>query len=145
MTLQAKLIALVVAFLCGLLLGVVAMHYVQQAGLAAQLKAQIAADQQVMDKRIEDERAVAKQVTAQLDQERSKTSTLNGQLADLRATNQSLTEQITDAQFHPAPQVVPSHPAVVCPGHPVASPEFLQLYDAAAGATGGAAHGASSG
>lgn len=145
MTLQAKLIAAFIAFVLGVIVGSGLCALFHRASAAADLKAQIDHDQQVMDKRIEDERAVAKQVTAQLDQERSKTSTLNGQLADLRATNQSLTEQITHAQFHPAPQVVPSHPAVVCPGHPVASPEFLQLYDAAAGATGGAAHTASPG
>lgn len=144
MTLQAKLIAAFIAFVLGAIVGSGLCTLFHRASAATALKAQVAYDQKVMDKRVEDERVAAKRLTAQLDQERGKTSTLNGQLADLRATNQSLTEQITHVQFHPAPQVVPSHPAVVCPGHPVASPEFLQFYDAAA-AAGGAAYSAGPG
>jgi len=145
MTSQIKLAIVAIAFVIGAIVGSGLCTLIHRASAAADLKAQIDHDQKVMDQRIEDERAAAKRIANQLDQERSKTSTLNSQLADLRTTNQTLTEKISHVDFHPAPQVAPSHPAVVCPGHPVASPEFLQLYDAAAGATGGAAHGAGPG
>jgi hypothetical protein len=119
-----------------------------QAAAAKTMKTQVDAANAAADKRVADEQAAKKTTEDQLTLERNKTADLNGQLAGARSQVSDLQGKITNATFTPTTrQSQSSHGAagVVCPAHPVSSPEFVQLYNSGseAGAPSPASGGAS--
>ncbi len=131
---NAFAIAVLVALAVGIAGGAWVMHRVDVAAQAESLTAQHVADRAEMIHRVAAERVAAADVEAALVSERDRTAALNGALVVLRRSAKSMQEQIRNAKFNPPP-VSPG-----CPGHPVSSAEFVQLYNAAAAA--GSAPGA---
>ncbi len=120
--------AVLAALVVGIFGGAWVMHRFDIAAQADSLKAQHAADTAEMVRMVAAERAAAAGVEAELVAERDRTAALNGALAALRQNAKSMQERIRHAEFNP-PTVSPG-----CPGHPVGSHEFVQLYNAAASA-----------
>jgi cell division protein FtsB len=135
-SIQAFVTAVALSLLVGIGLGWYIGHKVDVAAQVTAIKAQQKADQQLADDRVAAEKKVADDVSQQLYQARADTVSLNAQLDTLRQTNASLTDKIAHVQFHSVskpPVVDRSTGMVSCPGSSIASFEFLQLYNQAAG------------
>lgn len=129
MNLKALAITALIALLVGAGIGWKVTDWIAAKAQVAALKDQHAADQKAMDQRVADEQAAVASTQAKLQQEQDRTKALNDQLAARQGTIDSLKDQIAHAHF--TSKVVAAI-AGQCPGHPVSSPEFLQLYNAAA-------------
>jgi hypothetical protein len=136
LSIPEKIIGLILILLMGFGSGWYTHGKFDQADQAEQLKTQVDAANKAADGRVAQEQAVNADTTAKLASEQAKTADLNKQLDGLRADNDALHRSIADAHFtptsRPLPQRAGNEPVASCPGHSVSSPEFLQLYNAAA-------------
>jgi hypothetical protein len=137
-----------VCALVGFLLGGAISWYIHgkfdQAAISKEQKAQIDLANKRADERVADERKAKQDAEADLAGEQAQTLKLNQWLNEARATNVELQGKIGNATFTAPPRALPlqpdGQPAARCPGAAIGSPEFVQLYHAAAygAATGGA-------
>jgi cell division protein FtsB len=133
-SIQWWITTVVVALLVGLGSGWYIGHKIDVAAQVTAIKAQQKANQKLADDRVAAEQKVADDTHQQLVQAQMETTSLNAQLEELRKTNASLTDKIAHVQFHPPIRTVVVHGMPLqCPGSSVASAEFLQLYNQAAG------------
>lgn len=148
MTLQAKLIAVLLCLIIGFGGGYWLHGLQDKAALSREQKAQIDMANKRADDRIREEQQAKQDAEADLAGEQAQTKQLNSWLNEERAKNLSLQQDIAHVHFTPQSTPLPAHtagqPAASCPRSAVSAPEFVQLYTraaqgSAAGTEGGGA------